>query len=56
MIENIYEVKSGREMYHFSVFDDDKDDVYAPVEWNPKRHSVLPREYFPKHGGPQGVI
>jgi len=51
---SIYEVKTGRKMYHFSALDQaDEDDVYVPVEWNPRHDSVLLREYFPKHDGPR---
>jgi hypothetical protein len=47
---SIYEVKTGRKLYHFSRLDeDDKDDMYAPLEWNPRYESLLLREHFPPH-------
>jgi hypothetical protein len=44
---DIYEVKSGKSLYHFPALDDEvKGGVYAPVAWNPKEDSLLLREYF----------
>jgi hypothetical protein len=41
-------------MYNFSALDEEgKDDVYTPVQWNPKHDSILLREYFPQHNGPR---
>jgi hypothetical protein len=51
---NIYEVSTGKRMYHFSALDEEgKDDVYSPVQWNPKQDSILLREYLPAHNGPR---
>lgn len=49
---SIYEVSTGRRLYQFSALDEEeKDDVYEPIEWNPTHDSLLLREYFPKHDG-----
>lgn len=49
---SIYDVKTARKMFDFSILDEDgKKDSYWLEQWNPKHDSVLLRQYIPGNKG-----